>query len=357
VQLHGAAGDMAQHGRATFYAKSALGVAAIVAAVYLLDWRAIRQAADQLSLVGLLFVLAIILVEFPVLAWRWHLLVGRTGGASARRHVEMYLIGGLLALFTPGQLGGDAYRLVLLRQESIRTRLGLTLLLRERLLGLSSYLLFLSTSAAIALWTSIGISAEGTWFLLLCAAMAGGGAFALCTGSYVMHLLRRISLRRTRRFMRNTLKLVHRAFQFRSSSEAARLLGISLVGPAIWVIAYDVVARFIDIKIGFFLLATVVLSVELIRLVPVTVQGLGVREASFAAIFALLGQDAAAGFVICAVCYLLLNVATLIGGLTGYGLAFADQRVIRAKAKSAEQARFDSSISSGRRRSPSAEPI
>lgn len=315
-----------------FYAKLVLGFAAFALAIYFLDWRAIRHAAEQLSLAGVLFVLLLILVEFPLLAWRWHLIVGRAGATPARRHIEMYFIGGFLGLFTPGQLGGDAYRLVLLRREGVRTRLALTLLLRERLLGLSSYLLFLSVATVIALSTAVGIPAEGHALLLLCAALSSIGIVALFSGRYVVYLLRLLSLGRTGRHMRDALKLVHRAFQFRSASEVARLLGISLVGAATWVMAYYVVARLIGVQIGFFLLGAIVIIVELIRLVPVTVQGLGVREAAFASIFAIIGQDAATGFVICAVCYLLLNVAALIGGLTGYGLAFLDQKATKAVA-------------------------
>ena len=273
--------------------------------------------------------LLIAVVEFPLFAWRWHLIVGRTGTMPARRHVEMYFIAGFLGLFTPGQLGADAYRLVLLRREGVRTRLGLTLLLRERLLGLSSYLLFLAAAAAMALSTETGIPARGRGFLLLCAVLSAVGIIGLFSARYVTYLLRLLSLRRAHRYIRDILRLVHHAFRFRSGGEAAGLLGISLIGAATWVAAYEVAARLIGVEIGFFLLGAVVIVVELIRLVPVTVQGLGVREAAFAGIFAMIGQDAAAGFVICAMCYLLLNVAILIGGLTGYGLAFLDQRAAR----------------------------
>jgi glycosyltransferase 2 family protein len=71
----------------------------------------------------------------------------------------------------------------------------------------------------------------------------------------------------------------------------------------------------------------VVVIVELLRLIPVTVQGIGVREAAFAALFALVGQDPASGFVISAVCFVLLNVATLVVGLAGYALAFNNRRI------------------------------
>lgn len=272
------------------------------------------------------------------MAWRWHLILGRAGAIPVRRQVEMYFIAGFIGLFTPGQLGGDAYRAFLLRREGVRTRLALTLLLRERLLGLSGYLLFLVVAAGIGLSTEIGIKAEGRELLLLCAVLSGIGIVALLGGRYIVYLIRLLLMRllrsgRAHRHVRDMLKLLHRAFRFRSSAETVWLLGISLIGVAAWVAAYDVTARLVGVEIGFFLLGAVVVIVELIRLVPITVQGFGVREAAFATIFATIGQDAAAGFVICAVCYLLLNVVTVVAGLIGYGLAFFDQAAAKVAAE------------------------
>ena len=147
-----------------FYAKLMLGVAAFVVAIYLLDWREILHAAEQLSLAGTLVVLLLILVEFPLLPWRWRLIVGQAGGIPARRQVEMYLIAIFLGLFTPAQLGSDAYRLVQLRRGGVRTWLVLTMLLRERMLGLSGQLLFISAAAMVALSIETGHSAARTRF-------------------------------------------------------------------------------------------------------------------------------------------------------------------------------------------------
>jgi glycosyltransferase 2 family protein len=315
---------MAQQGPPILYAKLVLGVAAFAAGIYLLDWRYVWRAAEQLSFAGVLLVLLLIVVEFPLFAWRWHVIVGRVGGMSAHQQVEMYLIAVFFGLFTPGQLGGDAYRLVLLRQAGVRGKLALTLLLRERLLGLSGQVLFVAAAAAVALSTE-SVPAEGRAFLLSCAMLCSIGIGVLFSGRSIMYLLRLLSLRRVHRQIRDGLRLVHRAFRFRSASEAALLIGMTLVGAATWAMAYAVVARLIGVKIGFFLLGAVAIIVELVRLVPVTVQGFGVREATCAAIFAIVGQDAASGFVTCAVCYVLLNVATLIAGLSGYGLALINR--------------------------------
>jgi uncharacterized protein (TIRG00374 family) len=313
-------------GTALFFAKLALGIAAFAAAIYMIDWRDVWSAVGRLSVFGVLLAQVVVLFEFPFLAWRWHLIVRAASPLPARRHIETYLIAVFLGMFTPGQVGTDAYRFVALRGEGVRTRAILTLLLRERLLGLLGYLLFLSVAALLAWWIEVGIPAEGSKFLLACAALAVLGVAGIFGGRYVVYLLRLIGPRRLHRHIRDFLKLVDRAFRFRSLREAAELLGLSILGGVIpWVLTFYIVAQLTGIQVGFFLIGAIVIIVELVRLIPLTVQGLGVREAAFAAVFAMVGYDPAAGFVICAVCFVLLNVAALIVGLVGYGLAFGNR--------------------------------
>jgi len=309
-------------GKALFFAKLALGIAAFAAAIYMIDWRDVWSAVGRLSVAGVLLAQVVVLFEFPFLSLRWHLIVREANPQPARRHVETYLIAVFLGMFTPGQVGTDAYRFVALRGEGVRTRSILTILLRERLLGLTGYLLFLSIAALLAWRIETSIPAEGSKLLLASAALAFLGIAGIFGGRYVVYLLRLISLGRLHRYVRDFLKLVDRASRFRSLREAAQLLGLSILGGVIpWVLTFYIVAQLTGVYVGFFLIGAIVIIVELVRLIPLTVQGLGVREAAFAAVFAMVGHDAAAGFVICAVCFVLLNVAALIVGLVGYGLA------------------------------------
>src|SRR6516225_3759626 len=130
-----------------FFLKLGLGIAAFAAVISLLDWNAIWDAAQQLTISSVLLVLVCILSEFPFLAWRWHLIVREGSSRPARRHFETYFIAAYLGAFTPGHLGTDVYRLVSMRTHGVRTTPILAMLLHERLLGLLGYLLFCPASA------------------------------------------------------------------------------------------------------------------------------------------------------------------------------------------------------------------
>ena len=313
--------------RKIFFVKVGLGIAAFGAAINILDWRAIWDVAGQLTIATVLLVLIIILSEFPFLAWRWHLIVREESSEPARRHFETYFIAAYLGAFTPGHVGTDAYRFVVMRTQGVRTSPILTMLLRERLLGLVGYLLFLTIAALLALHNDERIPAEGRGFLLLCSVLSGFGVAAIIGGRCVVYLLRRISVGRVPRYLSDILKLIDRAFRFRVL-EAVALLGLTIIGDVnFWVLAFYIVALAIGVDISFFLIGAIVIIVELVRLIPLTVQGIGVREAAFAALFALVGQDPATGFVISTVCFVMLNVATLIVGLAGYALAFSNRKI------------------------------
>lgn len=322
---------MALDRKTIFFVKLGFSIAAFALAIYVLDWRHIWDAASQLTVAAMLLVLLVILSEFPFLAWRWHVIVREESSAPAQYHVECYFIAAFLGAFTPGHVGADAYRFLSLRGEGVRSGAALTMLLRERLLGLVGYLLFLAIAALIALQIDKAIPAEGRGFLLLCAVLSSLGVAATIFGRYIVYLLRLLSLGRMHRYVADFLRLVDRAFQFRHPRDAAKLLSLTMIGDVNqWVLAFYIVARVIGIEISFFLIGAIIIIVELVRLIPVTVQGIGVREGAFAAMFAIVGQDPTTGFLICTVCFVLLNVATLIVGIAGYGLALANRTRCRA---------------------------
>ena len=57
---------------------------------------------------------------------------------------------------------------------------------------------------------------------------------------------------------------------------------------------------------------------ELVRLIPLTAQGIGVREGTFAMAFVLVGQSAESGFAVGVIAYLLVSLADVLIGFIGW---------------------------------------
>ena len=96
------------------------------------------------------------------------------------------------------------------------------------------------------------------------------------------------------------------------------VLFLSLVGAAGWCVMVLLIATDFGIHIQVPAILMICTTAELVRLVPLTVQGIGVREGTFAMAFVLVGQSAESGFAVGAVAYLLVSLADILIGFIGW---------------------------------------
>jgi len=291
------------------------------ATAYVLDWNAIRAAASTVSIGGITAAFLVTMLTFVVLARRWYLIVQPIAPRPAFDHLRHYFLATYLNTFTPANLGGDVYRVVLLRSNAPDTATVITAVMRERVVGLLSYL-----GACLLFLVAIATSyqARGAPFpdslvyAGVAAAVAAGGLVLapVLLSSYVLKL----KVVQDRRTVMGILSLLHRAADVLSGKRSLVLFGYSALAIALWVSAVKIVAIDLDIAVAWPALATVVVLAELLRMLPVSVQGLGVREATFAYFFSLLGASPEAGFVLAAVSYVILTCALLSSGLIGWAL-------------------------------------
>ncbi|MEO0248899.1 MAG: hypothetical protein ABIN58_05020, partial [candidate division WOR-3 bacterium] len=82
--------------------------------------------------------------------------------------------------------------------------------------------------------------------------------------------------------------------------------------------AVRIIALDLGLDVSWSALGTVAILVELIRLVPITLQGVGVREGSFAYLFKSLGESPETGFALGLVSYLALSMAVGLFGFLGW---------------------------------------
>ena len=111
-----------------------------------------------------------------------------------------------------------------------------------------------------------------------------------------------------------------------SLRDYAVLLGWSLFALGLWIACVQFVAIRLGLDLAWTFLAAVVTATELVRLLPVTVQGLGLREGAFAALFGVSGYSPESGFVLGAVAYLALSAALVLTGAVGAALLAFDAR-------------------------------
>ena len=281
----------------------AASIALLGAGLYLLDWGSLAEAAKTVS--AWAFAVAVLLAASPMLPLlvRWYLLTGRAQGWLST--TGRFLYANLLNTISPGNIGGDVYRFFAFRGTAQSGAALFAVLIRERLLGLASMLFGLATGAAV-IEASI-TPTDPMLVRLLGVSAALGLGMLIALPRFLKHLPLPASWREP----------LQEAFSLDDSRAVVVLMAWSLVALGLWVVAVQFVASRMGLGISWPIVLVVVTAVELVRIVPVTIQGLGLREGAFAGLLGAFGYAPESGFVLGAVVYLALSLALVFTGALG----------------------------------------
>jgi uncharacterized protein (TIRG00374 family) len=241
-----------------------------------------------------------------------------------------YLIGIFFTSFVPGGgVSGDVARLIYVDREVRDKALVLSTLVYERLIGVFTLLLI---GLAATLMTRASRQTDPMIYSSEAILALAFLAIATLMSDYVSSRLARVIRaigRRTR-----TVRLAEAAARtLESISELRRdpilLLRTSLISVLIrvtWSLGCYVVAWAMGLPIGVLTLFAFISLVDLVRLMPISVGGLGLREWAIIALFATLDitREQALTFSILAFAPIYLNA--IVGGV----LYIAEARVRRA---------------------------
>lgn len=285
-------------------------------AAYLLDWDGLVDAASKLRPVTLIAATVIIMVEFPIYAFRWHLLVRDVTPLDFQANTRRYFLAVFFNTFTPAQIGGDVYRFFSLKRHAGSGISLLARLIQERLLGLIGILCFYLLCLAWAMFFGRLDTAAAIGFIYV-GGVALVGLSGLLMAPWFLRLIGKTDFVRDWPLAVQCVGLGAEALSFGGVGRFLVLLGCSFISAFGWTVAILLIAWDLGSNISFSALGLVSTSVEVIRLIPVTVQGIGVREPTFAFFFEVLGFSPEKGFVVGTIAYLALSVATLLAGVIG----------------------------------------
>ncbi len=296
--------------------KILISVFLLGAAIYLLDVGAILSAARSIQ--GPLLVMAAVVcfIQYIPMFFRWQILSEGVGASPTPRQFLIYLYSNFLNVFTPANIGGDVYRFAMLRRLGRESMDIVPALIKERLLGLLSFFLmfqcaFLASVAfdhgylyhkPVFLFSWLGVTAATMAFF--CLPMLGG------------IFVKASEKRPENRFLR-WLIMLQNSLRFGSIHRFLFLMGFSMTAVLIWIGTVKVVSVGLQISIPSTRLGSVVVLAELVRLIPVSIQGIGIREGAYASLFAGMGMAPESGFLLGAVSYLVLSLTLVLCGLAG----------------------------------------
>jgi len=302
-----------------------LRVAAGVAVLLYVLLRIDRQEAlsvlanANLWMLGAAFALtAVAMVALTALRWR-QLIAAQGMSASLGALAVDYLVGYAFNMILPGSVGGDVYRVIRLGDRTKDRSGALASVVTERLLGLVA-LLPVGT-AGLAL-TEIALPGQEQFVLALSALSVALITLPLWTHARVLRLLRPVYSRAfahplARRFsLGERAGRIYRAFSTYTSRPLTLVLPLvaTLVARLTWTAAAYLTGRAIGVDLPYPTYMAVLSITELVRMLPISLGGVGVREGTFVVLLAPFGVSSGRAFMLSFLFYLMLTALGIIGG-------------------------------------------
>ena len=306
--------------------KAVISLSLVAMALYMLDLSLLGDTVKQGDLLQFLFAMAVILVMYLFLAVRWQLMAAPILKQSFLASAAIYFKATFLNTFTPANLGGDAYRLMVLKGGPAPTGELIKLLLRERILGLYGYMIvFVIAYALIVILQDGGAAAADNPYLygLAVAAAVFALPFLAPLGGRMTMAVRAMVGNEHLPGLEGWVDTLAGLLLPRGT---LWLMSLTFIGVLLWVLSIQVVAAGFGLVVPALHLAVVATLVEFVRLVPVTVQGIGLREGAFSYLLSFFGHNPEQCYVVGLVVYLALSVSIVLCGPIGQVLMWQDEK-------------------------------
>jgi uncharacterized protein (TIRG00374 family) len=251
-------------------------------------------------------------------AWRWRLLLQAQRVDVRLGHLtQSFLVATFFNNFLPSNIGGDVIRIADTTPHTGSKTLATTVVLVDRVVGLLALLGVGTTAAAIA--ASSGIQLVGVRYLWMAlVVLAGGLMFALARPGVVAGIIRGLIEKsgRAATLQHRAEKLLGGLGRFREQpTSLITAFGGAVVVQALLIVFYMCAARSLSVPFPF-LAACVIVPVSLtVQMMPLSINGFGVREAVFAAFFQSLGLSVSSALALSLGAAAFIMVFSLAGGV------------------------------------------
>jgi uncharacterized protein (TIRG00374 family) len=255
------------------------------------DMARLWEVARTAQPVWLAGALGLYLVMILVSAWRWRVLLDAQHiTASFAWLTNSYLVATFFNNFLPSNIGGDVIRIRDTAPQAGSKTLATTIVLLDRGLGLLALVFVAAVGSSLAARSSAAVGPFGPGLLWLgLAALTLVGALVLFRPDGVRIVLAPLERLHQEWVGERLLRLTTALEKFRAAPQA---LATGLVGGIIvqlvLVAFYAAISSALSIPISLAHLAILVPVSFIVQMLPLSVNGFGVREATFSLYFARL---------------------------------------------------------------------
>jgi uncharacterized membrane protein YbhN (UPF0104 family) len=282
-------------------------------------WSYARNASIPWLLAALLLYFCMILVS----AWRWGLLLkAQNVHLPFRMLTSSFLVATFFNNFLPSNIGGDVIRISDTAKVAGSKTLATTVVLIDRGIGLLGLALMAAIGATAG--HRLGPDTVGPVGPRMLWAGFGLGAViatpALLMPEGVGRLLQPLRVFHQEWVDERISRLTDALTRFKEGPAAlAGCFAGAMVVQAVLVAFYLTIARSLNVPIGFAELAVIVPISFIVQMLPLSVNGFGVREATFGFYFTRLGLPLESALLVSFLGAALIMLFSLSGGVTYLG--------------------------------------
>lgn len=282
-----------------------------------LDYSRITQIQGRLQNGFIVLLLVTKMLEDLLKAFKWqHLLRLHDIRVKATEILHVDYVSRFLNLFAPSTISQDIFRFLGLSKAVPEKEDMLSSILMDRLLGMFSLVTFVAVGAVASLGNSpfsgtiLALSAFTIGVLgLLLAAL-----FNRPLGDLTMRICRRFE---DRRYLSFVARVVESLLRYRiHPSGMALVFGLSLMVQVLRIFLYFFAAQALGLSLPLQSFAFYTPIVTFLAMLPISISGLGVREASFAFFFTRIGVAPTEAFLIPAI----VSISSLIFSILPGGI-------------------------------------
>ena len=290
------------------------------------DMSALWATARRASVAWLAIALGLYFFNVLTSAWRWQLLLRAQGvQVPARTLLSSYLVAGFFNNFLPSTIGGDVMRIRDTARPAQSKTLATTVVFVDRALGLMGLVLVAALGATVAMVME-GQEASPIWPYWLWGAFLVGLTAAVpvvLAPDGLARLLRPLTAFHPEWVGERIQKLTAALARFRASPGAlAGCFTGAVIVQMLLVGFHFAIVYALDMPITFWDLAVIVPISFIIQMLPVSLNGYGVREATFAFYFSRLGVPISSALLVS----LMATGLMMLFSLSGAAVYFSRSR-------------------------------
>ena len=286
-------------------AKIAVSVSLLLYLISIVDINAtlIRLSEIKVGYAVIAFFISIVMVMLSALKWK---IILRSDGLDTRYAtlLQSYYIGNFLGLFLPSGFGGDVYRVYALSSAGKRIGKVTSSVLFDRLTGLGALL-------SIALFGYISLPGTDYDLVLFLMYMAGLVVFFLLTSARTID-----KLGTSNRILVGHLTALLASFRsYRINlRQLGRIVTIAILFQFLIVVNNWLYTLALSINIPFHQLLVIIPLVFLTEVLPISINGAGVRDSAFVFFFVLIGHSKEEGLALGLLVIAMRYICGLVGG-------------------------------------------